>query len=338
MIELMAFVAQLFIKNVRNGWLWSEAFLKPVDKVLRILFFISAWFVLFALYGWGWDSNAVKNLHIFINKGLFKFAGTSITPINIIELYIIIAVFYWATKWVREFSFRWLFSRARDLGLRNSLSIFSQYAVVIFGIVVTFKVLGVKLSGLAVVLGGLAVGVGFGLREFANNFVSGVLLLLERPIKAGDFVTIGGYEGEVINIGMRSVTVMTWDNMAVVVPNSEIFSKVFTNWTHQDSIIRTVVRIKIHRHDDPHFVQSIISKVLEDLEEVVASPESQVFFKEIDDSLLEFEVRYFINLEKGTSRPAARSSVLFGIYEQFKAHGIHAPYPQQGIQLTKLPA
>jgi len=337
LIELMSFVASYIIGNVRNGWLWSEAILKPIDKVLRIALFVVSWFVLFVLYDWGRESLAVKKLYVFSRSGLFNFAGTQITPLNIIQLYIIISVFYWATKWIREFSFRWLFNRARDLGLRNSLSIFTQYAVVILGIIVTFKVVGIKLSGLAVVLGGLAVGVGFGLREFANNFVSGILLLIERPIKTGDIVTIGGYEGVVKNIGMRSVTVMTWDNMAVVVPNSEIFSKVFTNWTHQDSIIRAVVRIKIHRHDDPHLVQSIIYKILHDLDEIVPSPEPQVFFKEIDEGLLEFEVRYFINLAGDVSRPAARSKVLFAIFERFKAFGIHAPYPQQDIQLTKLP-
>jgi len=193
----------------------------------------------------------------------------------------------------------------------------------------------VKLSGLAVVLGGLAVGIGFGLRDFSNSFISGIILLIERPIRAGDYVTIGEYGGQVIQIGIRSTTVLTWDNMEVVVPNSEIFSKAFVNWTRQDSVVRTVIDIRLDRNDDPYKVQTIIENVLKDNDDVVDDPTSQVFFNDIGDSLLAFEVRYFINIETSISRPRVRSDVIFAIWDALKANGIKAPYPQQSVHLIE---
>jgi len=185
-----------------------------------------------------------------------------------------------------------------------------------------------------VILGGLAVGIGFGLRDIANNFVSGVLLLMERPAKEGDFITIADIEGEVSRIRMRSMVVTTWDNMEVMVPNSEVFSKPFTNWTHQDDVVRTVITLKIHRYDEPAYVRDLVLDVLEQIEGVLDKPTPTVLLRELDDVLVEFQVRYFINIHEN-ARVIMRSKVLFAIWDKFKQSGIRAPYPQQEVQLTR---
>jgi potassium-dependent mechanosensitive channel len=253
----------------------------------------------------------------------------------LIVLAIMVLVLIWIARWTPEFAYRWLFAKTKDIGIRNSLSVFTQYTVLALGLFVALKIVGIDISGLKFVFGGLAIGIGFGLRDLANNFVSGILLLIERPLRKGDMVTIGNHEGEVTHIGMRSVTVKTWDNTEVLVPNSETFNKPFTNWTHQDSIIRTVVKIKINWSDEPKHVQEIIQQVLKEIPAIVSFPEPEVFLKEIEEALLEFEIRYFINLQFNSSRPEIRSKVLFAVWERFKQYGIHPPHPQHDVYLKK---
>jgi len=144
-------------------------------------------------------------------------------------------------------------------------------------------------------------------------------------------------EGRVTHIGMRSLTILTWDHMEVIVPNSDLFSKPFTNWTRQDFIIRSVVRVKTQRVDDPREVQALINHVLGECPDVVKEPHPQVFLKDMDETLLEFEVRFFLNIEVSASRPSVRSDVLFAIWQRFEECGIHPPYPQQDLHIKSMP-
>jgi potassium efflux system protein len=168
------------------------------------------------------------------------------------------------------------------------------------------------------------VGMGFGLKDFANNIVGGIMLLIERPVREGDLITIGDYEGQVAHIGIRSMRVSSWDNTEVLIPNAETFNKPFINWTHQDNIVRTVIPIKVSRADDPVMIQQLILDVLAIIPEIVADPPVQVFLKKIDEALIEFEARYFINVQLHT-RFEVRSKVLFAITAQFKAAGVKPP-------------
>lgn len=332
LIDFTSLMADLFIRYLQNGWLWTEALLKPLDRVLRIVMLILALMLLMYSFGWNQNSPAVQSLIEFFTYPIISFTGGKISLLSIIEFIILVAVVFWAARWTREFAYRWLFREIRDVGIRTSLSVFSQYSMAIIGAIITLRVLGLDFSGLSYVLGGLAVGMGFGLRDFANNIVSGIMLLIERPVREGDLITVGQHEGRVLHIGIRSLTMKSWDHMEVMIPNSETFNKSFSNWTHHDSIVRTVVSIKVHRSDDPVFVQSLIEKVLNEMEPVLSDPMPQVLMKELDDALIVFDVRYFINLNQ-SSRVVTRSQVLFEIWSQFKQNGIRAPYPQQDINL-----
>lgn len=335
LVDLLEWVSELFIRRLRNGWLWTQAILRPLDRVLRLGLIFLAIFTLFMAYGWDQDSYVVQALRSILNTNLVKREGVSITPYSIIMFMVSVAVLYWVAKWTREFAYRWLFARTRDLGLRNSLAAFTQYTMVIIGLYIALTIIDIDVTVISYILTALAFGIGFGLRDLAKNYVSGFLLLIERPVRAGDLVTVGNFEGEVTHIGMRSMTVKTWDHMEVLVPNSETFEKPFTNWTHQDSIVRTVITIKINRQDDPHFVQQLILETIENINEVVFDPAPQVFLKDIQEALIEFQVRYFINVGAGISRARTRSMVLFAIADVFKANGIKPPHPQHDIHITE---
>ncbi|KTD64076.1 mechanosensitive ion channel domain-containing protein [Legionella spiritensis] len=330
----MELISEWMIYRMNNGWLWIEVWLKPLDKILRVLLLVLALYTLFQLFGWRSDSVVMTNLLQFSEYPLVNLSGVHITASSILKFLILLFLFIWASKWTREFCYRWLYRNARDAGIRNSLSVFTQYAVILIGVFITLRTLGLDFSGMAMVLGGLAVGMGFGLRDFASNIVGGIMLLIERPVREGDLITLGNYEGRVAHIGIRSMRVSSWDNMEVLIPNAETFNKPFTNWTHQDSIVRTVVPIKVSRADDPLMIQQLILDVLAIIPEIVGEPPAQVFLKQIDEALIEFEVRYFINVQL-YSRFEIRSKVLFAINAQFKAAGVKPPIPPISVEVRE---
>lgn len=333
-VDLLELLSEWMVNELRNGWLWIEVFLKPLDKILRVMLVLLSIALLFQLFGWHSNSLAIEIIKQSAHYHLVDVSGINITLVSIIEFFILLCIFVWLAKWTREFCYRWLYRNVKDIGVRNSFSVFSQYTVVIIGVFTTLRVLGLDFSGMSMVLGGLAVGMGFGLRDFASNIVGGLILLIERPVREGDLITLGEYEGKVAHIGIRSMRVSSWDNMEVLIPNAETFNKPFTNWTHQDSVVRTVVPIKVNRCDDPAMIQALIYQVLEAIPEVLNQPTPQVLLTQIDTALLEFEVRYFINVEQYT-RFEVRSKVLFAIMARFKEAGVHAPIPPFAVELTE---
>ena len=333
LVDGMMLVSSLVIRHVVNGWLWTEAFLKPLDKILRLCLFVFCWVVLFQLYGWDGRSPVVSGLNNLLRYSLVDMQNFSLTPLILLELFVFVSVFFWMARWAREFVFRSLAARTRDIGLRNSIAMFSQYLVVLIGIFVCLRVLNIDLETLKFVLGGFSIGIGLGLRDLANNYACGLLLLIERPVRVGDTVSINNYEGEITHIGGRAVTVRTWDNMEVLIPNADIFSKSFTNWTAKDYVVRSTISIKINRHDDPHKAQAVIQQVLSQQKDVLSDPHPEALLKELNDGLVEFEVRYFINLRQVKSRIALRSEVLMALWEAFESHGIRPSYPHQEIHI-----
>ena len=331
--DTMEQLSRLMIQYVNNGWLWTEAFLKPLDKILRISLFFAACAVLFLLYGWDRQSPIVINIVHLLQYKLINTATTSITAISLIELFVVISVFYWTAKWTREFVYRLLLSRTQDMGIRNSIAILSQYCVIMLGLFICLRVLGIDLRAVVAVTSLFALGIGFGLRDLANNFVCGFLILLERPLRVGDIVSVNGIEGDVMHIGGRAVTVRTWDHMELFVPNSEIFSKSFINWTARDNIVRSVIHVKISRYDNPHEVKLIILNVLAAEKDILKDPAPEVYLKVLDDNVMDFEVRYYVNIRQVKSRTYVISSVLMKVWDAFGAHDIKPPYPQHEVFL-----
>jgi potassium efflux system protein len=277
----------------------------------------------------------MERLTILATKPLIQMGGISITVFNVLQFVILLMVIRWAAKWSREFAYRFIFAKYKDKGLRNSMAVFTQYATIMLGAFVILKVIGIDLTTLTVVLGALAVGIGFGLQSIANNMVSGILLLIERPFRAGDIITLGAHEGEVTHIGVRATTIKTWDNMDVIIPNAETVSQALTNWTHHDSIVRTTLDINIDYSENPYQAQAIIMQVLRRHAAVVSFPDPSVLLTDFAVYSLKFQVRYFIDLSLGKSRAEVRSEVLFAIWDSLRASGIEIPFPHQSVEIVK---
>lgn len=331
--DMLDLLSEWMVSRLNNGWLWIEAIVKPLEKLLHVGLAMLGIVVFFQGLHEHWEHNIPAWINAVGHYSFIRGSGIQITLFSSIEAIVLLMFLIWLSRWTRELCYRWLYRRVLDAAIRNSFSVFTQYAVILLGTFVLLRVLGLDLTGMGMILGGLAVGMGFGLRDFASNIVGGLMLLIERPVREGDLITLGEYEGRVAHIGIRSMRILSWDHMDILIPNAETFNRPVTNWTHQDGVVRTVIPIKVSRSDDPNLVQQLILDVLDIIPEVLSTPESQVFLKKIDDALIEFDVRYFINIQLNT-RFAIRSKVLFAIMAQFKAAGIDAPIPPMRVELT----
>lgn len=334
--DMLDLLSEWMVSRLNNGWLWVEAILKPLEKWLHVGLASLGIFVFFHGINEPWGKSIPSTIIKIGHYPILSGPSIEVTLFSSLESIILLMVLIWLSKWTREFCYRWLYRRVIDAAIRNSISVFTQYTVILFGSFILLRVLGLDLSGMGIILGGLAVGMGFGLRDFASNIVGGLMLLIERPVREGDLITLGEYEGRVAHIGIRSIRILSWDHKDILIPNAETFNKPVTNWTHQNSVVRTVIPIKANRSDDPNLVQQLILDVLDIVPEILKEPQAQVYLKQIDDALVEFDVRYFINIQLNT-RFEIRSKVLFAIMAQFKAAGIDAPIPPMRVELTTDP-
>ncbi|OQW92695.1 MAG: hypothetical protein BWK78_00875 [Thiotrichaceae bacterium IS1] len=176
-------------------------------------------------------------------------------------------------------------------------------------------------------------------QTIANNFISGIILLIERPLRKGDYVTIGtAYEGEVIDIGIRSLTIQAWNYQEIIVPNSEVISNAFTNWTYSDNIMRMTLYVRTGYEDDPARTLTILSTVLADIPEILADPEPNLLLWEFADSWMVFRVDYYLDIMQ-YSRVVlmTRSRIWLKIWQALKKAGINIAYPRQDTHLKTVP-
>lgn len=334
--ELIRWGSEQCIRRFRNGWLWSQALLKPLYQLLKLILIVVSAIGLFKLCGWG-DRTPLINFNAtkLLNTKLFAISSNvTVTGFTVVQLVAIIVILIWIAHWSREFAYRWLFVHTKDLGLRNSLAIFTQYTLIAVGITIGLNILGLTWANISVILGLFSLGVGLGLRDLFNNFFIGIFLLLERPVKVGDWVTIGNYDGQVSHIGARSITVTTDDRQELLVPNADIFSKNFINWTHRDSVIRALVKVRSNRKDNPYYIRDTILEVLSTIPKILSNPKPEVYFKEIDQILLEFTVEYYVDLNHISSRAGVRSQFLFSLWERFNKEGILPPDTPHDIHIA----
>ena len=182
-----------------------------------------------------------------INYPLFSINQTQVTILSIILFVIILVAFILLSHIFKNRFLSKILSKFNiDEGIQFTFTRISQYLITFIGIIVAFQFIGIDLSGLAVVLGFLSVGIGFGLQNITSNFIAGIILLFERPINVGDRVTVGDTEGDVQKINIRSTTIRSVNNISYIVPNSEFISTTVINWSHGDKKIRVDLDVVFH--------------------------------------------------------------------------------------------
>lgn len=218
-----------------------------------------------------------------------------------------------------------------DAGVRNSIRTGASYTATILALLVAFAAAGVNFGNIAIVAGALSVGIGFGLQSIVNNFVSGLILLAERPIKVGDWVSVTAGEGTVTKINVRATEIETFDRCSIIVPNSSLISDAVQNWTHGDVMGRCKVLVGVSYDADPQQVHDILVQCANDHPRAMAYPQPSVLFKDFGASSLDFELRVFINDVNWVA--FVGSELRFSIHKALKEAGIEIPFPQRDINV-----
>ena len=268
----------------------------------------------------------------FLDTRLFTIGTTEVTLSAIFMfLFILLVVVILSRLFARKFLERILIRLQIEEGTRYTFRRIIELAFILIGAIIAFQSIGINLSGLAVIFGLLSVGIGFGLQNITSNFVAGLILLFERPIKVGDRVTVGDVEGDVMDINIRSTTVRSLNNIAIIVPNSEFVSSQVVNWSHGDRKIRLDIEVGVSYQSDLDTVLRSLKEVATENPEILRDPEPDVHLREFGDSSWNMKLRIWIDDPK--RHPVVRSDINCAIVRKLRENGVEIPFPQRDLHL-----
>ena len=315
-------------KIIRKINFWSGLILDPIFIIFGGLALLSLW---------GVSTDILIQTTIKVMTG-FNVGGIEISPLAII---IGLIVFFFSIAAVRSMKSRLLNNVLGKMdiedGLKHSLASGFGFLGFTIAALLSFAIMGGNLRNFALVAGALSVGIGLGLQNVVNNFVSGIILLFERPIKVGDWVIINGEEGKVKQINIRSTEVETFKRSSVIIPNASLLSGTVTNLTHSNNWARYSVNVGVAYGSDTDQVKTILMETAQNHKKVLKKPAPYVLFQDFGASSLEFELRFYVNdIWEGWTVP---SDLRFEINRRFREEGIEIPFSQlvvhQGSEVSK---
>ena len=275
-----------------------------------------------------------EELRVFASKAVQGFQVGSYT-FSLLDLLLGLLAFVivWAmTRAVQRFLNERLLPQTKlDMGVRNSLSTAVGYVGVVIGMGLAVSTMGLDLSSLALVAGALSIGIGFGLQAVVSNFVAGLILLIERPVKIGDWVVVNGVEGTVKKINVRATEIDTFQKAAVILPNADMISNAVTNWTHRDILGRVEVAVGVAYGTDVRQVQKLLVHIAGAHPKALNDPAPAALFSGFGADSLDFELRIFIS--DINSKLSVASDLRFDIYRVFSENNIEIPFRQHDVHL-----
>lgn len=275
----------------------------------------------------------LRHIKDFLGIPLFKLGETQLTIRALLTLVLLLMALFYITGKIRNWVVNKLLIKSEvDVGTREAMGTLVRYVVIGIGLLVIFQTLGIDLTPLNVLAGTVGIGIGFGLQNIANNFISGLIILLERPIKIGDRIEVGSVEGDVIKIGARSTIVLTNDDIAIIVPNSKFITENVVNWSHTGARVRFRIPVSVAYGSDVRLVENLLLEVAKENPDVLDDPPPGVRLLAFGDSGLLFELRAW-SASLAHRKGLLISALNYAIYEKFQRHGIEIPFPQRDLRI-----
>ncbi len=280
-----------------------------------------------------WISQGIEPFLKVLNYNIFALGDAKITPLSIIYLALLtVLLFYLSNKLRNLLIDRALKHTTLDVGARQAIGTITRYLLLFFGLLIILQTVGINLTTLNVVAGAVGIGVGFGLQNIASNFISGLIILTERPVKAGDRIVVGDVDGMVVSIGARSTKVKTNDDITIIVPNSKFISENVINWSYDDKKVRFHVPVGVAYDSDVEQVKKSLLKVARENSDVLEAPEPSVRLIKFDDSALSMEL-WVWSESRLQSKSVLFSDLNFAILDEFRRNNIEIPFPQTDLNI-----
>jgi small-conductance mechanosensitive channel len=256
--------------------------------------------------------------------------------LSLFQIFLLIALLmgvFWLSSRTKRFLFnRFLARSGLDRPLQHAIAQIVSYAVLIIGIIVVLENSGIHIGTLAVFAGAVGVGVGFGLKNIASNFISGLLILAERPIAIGDRIEVAGITGQVRQIRARSTVIVTNDNIAMIVPNEKFIDSPVTNWTHTDRRVRFRLPVGVAYDSDVNRVREALIAAAREHPATLSEPAPDAFLQKFGDNSIDFEL--VVWSEEMSQRPSRfRSDLNYLICKHLAAAGISIPFQQHDLHI-----
>ncbi len=268
-----------------------------------------------------------------LDLNLLKLGETQITLWALLYFcFLLFLLFYFAGKVQKLLLGRVLVRTKLDAGARQAIGTITRYLVLTIGFLIILQTVGINLTTLNVLAGAIGVGIGFGLQNIANNFISGLIILFERPIKIGDRIEVGQVVGDVIEIGARSTKVLTNDNIAIIIPNSKFITENVVNWKYNDDKVRFRIPVSVAYGSDVRLVEKLLLEVARENPDVLVDPAPVVRLLQFGDNGLYFELRPWSS-RLVHQQGKLLSALNFAICDKFKEHGIEFPFPQRDLHI-----
>jgi small-conductance mechanosensitive channel len=257
-----------------------------------------------------------------LNYQLFSVGQATITPLGILVFIVLSIVLVWGTGWLRHVLVSKLLERTPlKFGARQAIGTIVRYLMLLVGFIIILQTVGVDLTAFNVLAGAVGIGIGLGLQNIANNFISGLIILLERPIQTGDRIEVGNVTGRVVAIGARSTRILTNDNIAIIVPNSKFVTENVVNWSYERETVRFKIPVMVTHETDINLLKDLMLQAARENKDVVEDPPPVVRFMKMDEEGLYFELRAWsrVRLHKPT---ALRSDLTFAIVNMLRENNI----------------
>lgn len=274
-----------------------------------------------------------ETLQRVLDYPLLKMGESVLTLGGVAYTALLIVFLFWIVAILRRWLVHRLLTRSQmDAHTRHATGTVVGYVLFLVGFMVILQTVGIDLTTLNVLAGAIGVGIGLGLQDVANNFISGVIILFERPIKVGDRIIVGDVEGQVLEIRARSTTVVTNDNIAIIVPNSKFVTENVINWSYTDPKIRFRIPVGVAYGSDPRAVEQALLDAAAEVGDALQDPPPRVVFQEFGESSLNFELRAWTTTFLH-QKSAFVSQVNFAIHRKLAEHGIAVPFPQRDLHM-----
>ena len=289
-----------------------------------------------------WTIAALHVLKIYeeviniLSKISFKSGNINISLLLVIKGLLTLFIFFWIAMKLSTYSEKKIKKISTFTpSIRVLLTKIFKFIIFTAVILITMSSLGIDLTALAVVGGAVGVGVGFGLQKIVSNFISGIIILLDKSVKPGDVIEIDDVYGQIKSIGLRYISVLTLNGKEYIIPNEDLITKKVINWSYSNNLVRTSVTVGVSYNSDVEKVMELLNESLKGIDRILNKPKPKIFLNEFANSSVNLEIKFWIkDPENGINN--IKSEVNKNIWKLFKEHNIEIPFPQQDIHFKSL--